>query len=770
MKLLTKPILSVSLLICGLCLPVSALRAAEKNWVNLSDKSFPIIIDSTDFKELQGTAAANYQLNGKTHNLRSTDSPLIGGIQQSSETTPFGEASVSTATYQDQNNPVRFTLILKQLKDHRAFTLQAVIHNKSDQDLNIHHFDLFAQQGNNKGLIVNKPSDWLVTPLMQDSPALSLAETDGSFKEVVLISHPDGRGLLIGPIGPAEAHTRVEVRQQKIKAYVEMDRVLVRAGQSRRSEEMIFSFEPMEKSIGLWTKWVAITHKSRLDKGPAYGWCSWYDRTTKIDEAHVMEVTKTIEGNPDVFGKGIIQIDDGYQKMDGDWSANEKFPSGMAAVAKRIREAGCTPGVWFAPLMMHPEHPWQKEHPDAMQTNAQGIASFMNANPFHPAGANWINPSHPESKKFLANIIKDARDRGFGYIKIDFNGIGNKFADPTKTRLQAFRELYALYREAAGEDMYILSCLGSPTRGVIGFIDSARVGPDSHPAGLAHCLDSVLRFQIYDKVWWHNDADVSYLAPKLESRRVGFTPQGEGMWRSWHNIVALTGGTAMISEPIDKDDVKAVWRNYGIMRPGSAEPAQLLTLGKTGDNSTFGFSATRPYGNFAVYNLYNALDKKRHINLNFIHTGLPTDQDCAVFDFWQNKVIATTRGSYNTIPLDQYSSALLRFTPLPADGSPTLIGSNLHLSMGATEINSIRVSSSVVTMELGDAGAQDGALTFFSKRPLTARTSENCSVTSVKDLGGNVWQVNVSGRKWNTAQSIELQIGNRQNTSPSVAQ
>ena len=72
--------------------------------------------------------------------------------------------------------------------------------------------------------------------------------------------------------------------------------------------------------------------------------------------------------------------------------------------------------------------------------------------------------------------------------------------------------------------MYILSCLGQPTRGVIGYVDAARVGPDSHPAHFAHCLESVLRFQIYNRVWWNNDADVSYLDVKLPSRRVGHTP------------------------------------------------------------------------------------------------------------------------------------------------------------------------------------------------------------------------------------------------------
>ncbi len=738
-----------------------AAPAQPAAWVSFAGDGRSIVVDAKSVSSFVAVSSAVFSDGQTNRRIGVRNDPMVGAVRHSTRATPFGDAAVSEATFGREDAPFRYTLILRRLKCLRAFTVQAVFHNHSGNDVRLHAFDLLdTRKGAGGNFAVAAAANWLVTPLMHDSPALPLSEISRNIKEAAMFYHRNGNGFLVGPVGPAEAYTCVEARNQAVKAWVQMDGVLVRAGESRRSEEMVFLFEPVDTATDVWTRWVAITHGARTHRGPVYGWCSWYDRTTKIDEAHVMDVVKTIEGNPNVFGKGIIQIDDGYQKMDGDWSANEKFPSGMAAVAARIRKAGCIPGVWFAPLMINPDHPWGKQHPDAIQKNAKGIASFMNANPFHPAGANWINPSHPESKKFLFNIIRDARERGYGYIKIDFNGIGSRFVDPTKTRMQIFRELYTLYREAAGEEMCILSCLGSPTRGVVGFIDSARVGPDSHPAHFEKCLKSVLRFQIYDNVWWQNDADVSYLAPKLESRRVGYTPQGEGMWRTWHNVVGLVGGTAMISEPVNMPDVKAVWRNYEIMRPGSREPARLLTLGRSPDNTTFGFAARRPYGDFAVYNLYNPNEKTTHINLRFERAGLPMDRKCAVFDFWQNRVIAYTQGSYNTVPLEQYSSALVRFTPLDRD-RPTLVGSNLHLSMGATEIDDLRVSPARVEVELSDAGAQAGSLTFDSMKPLAAAGSENCEVTSVQNLGDNLWRVNIAGRQWGKLQSIQLQVGRK---------
>ena len=734
----------------------AVVAEADEAWVRFSEDGQRIVVDAEGFFQFEGVSSAMFQMDGNWERV-GTKNKRVKPVRDSISETPFGDAVTTAATY--GNDQFQYTLTLKRLKGQRAFTLQGVLHNLSDQDVTFRSVDLLDMTERAGGTLkVANAADWLVTPLMESSPALPLSEMNQGLNEVAMLYNKDGNGFLVGPIGPAEAHVLVEVRNQAVKAYAQMDDVLVRAGESRRSEEIIVSFEPAKTSTDLWTRWVAVTHGVRRNKGPVYGWCSWYDRTTNIDAAHVLEVTQTIKDNPNTFGKGIIQIDDGYQKTDGDWSANAKFPMGMASVAETIREAGCIPGVWFAPLMINPEHAWAQANPDAIQKNAGGLERFQNPNAYHPAGAKWINPDHSESKKFLFNIIRDARERGYEYIKIDFNGIGERFVDPTKTRLQVYRELYTLYREAAGEEMYLLSCLGRPTRGVIGFVDAARVGPDSHPANFDHCLDSVLRFQIFDNVWWQNDPDVTYLAQKIQGRRLGPTVQGEGMWRTWHGINTLVGGTAMISEPLNLPVVQAVWRNYEIMRPSSREPAQLLTLGNSPDNTTLGFAAKRPFGDFAVYNLYNVTEGTKPLTLDFKAAGLPQGVPCAVFDFWENKVIGTATDSYTTAPLEHLSSALLRFTPITSD-RPTLVGSNLHLSIGATEIDDLRVAKSSITIELNDeAGAQDGSLIFHSTKALAVGASENCEVTSVENLGDKLWKVNITGRQWGKTQFIALKV------------
>ena len=99
--------------------------------------------------------------------------------------------------------------------------------------------------------------------------------------------------------------------------------------------------------------------------------------------------------------------------------------------------------------------------------------------------------------------------------------------------------------------------------------------------------------------------------------------------------------------------------------PASRENSRLLTLGKSDKNSIFGFSADRTWGDFAVYNLYNSdKNKSADITLDFGDAGLPAGTRCAVYDFWENKVVGYATDSFIGKNIPKNGSLLLRFTPL----------------------------------------------------------------------------------------------------------
>ena len=125
--------------------------------------------------------------------------------------------------------------------------------------------------------------------------------------------------------------------------------------------------------------------------------------------------------------------------------------------------------------------------------------------------------------------------------------------------------------------------------------------------------------------------------------------------------------------------------------------------------------------------------------------------------FLENKLLGYATDFYEGKNIPKNGSLLLRFTPLDGD-YPKLIGSNLHLSIGATEIKEIYTTDKSMKIIFSNAGAQTGDLFFYCTKALSAGSSENCSISHVGGIGDNLWKVSIKGRIWNANQSMVLNI------------
>lgn len=214
-------------------------------------------------------------------------------------------------------------------------------------------------------------------------------------------------------------------------------------------------------------------------------WCSWYAYHEDIDEATLHQDLDAVAALPfDVF-----QVDDGWERMVGDWEANAKFPSGMAALASRVTDRGMTPGLWIAPFIARPDARVVKEKPHLFLTGPDGDPV--------PAGHNWGGPYYaldvtlPEAQDHLRRVIQDVVGWGFRYLKLDFvnaAAIAARRHDGSAGREHAYREGIRLIREAAGEDVYLLGS-GAPVLASIGVCDGIRIGPDVAPFWTNYATD-----------------------------------------------------------------------------------------------------------------------------------------------------------------------------------------------------------------------------------------------------------------------------------------
>ena len=262
----------------------------------------------------------------------------------------------------------------------------------------------------------------------------------------------------------------------------------------------------------------------RFSESPPRVWCSWYSFYREIGEDLLLKVLDEVAP----FPFEVFQVDDGWQRALGDWEPNERFPRGMAFLAKAIRERGLRPGLWLAPFLLTADSPLLRERPDWLLRDGEGRPL--------PAGYNWGRPlfaldsGKEEVVDFAVNLVRKALAWGYDYLKLDFLYAA---ALPGAEGEARYQRAMARMREAAGE-AYLLFC-GAPVLASLGLADGLRVGPDVAP-------------------YWDNEDRSFWLAD----------PTGPGL----KNALRTTWHRLWLSENVHVDPDVAYFRTrFNLLRP-----------------------------------------------------------------------------------------------------------------------------------------------------------------------------------------------------------
>lgn len=318
-------------------------------------------------------------------------------------------------------------------------------------------------------------------------------------------------------------------------------------------------------------------------------WCSWYELYGEVSEAAVLANLEVVVRRR--LPVDVIQVDDGYQSATGDWLVpNGRFPSGMAEVARRIREAGKVPGLWLAPLVATEESTLFRERSEMLLRTSSGelyrVDTWLGRcgvlDVTNPAGAEW-----------LAALVRTAvHEWGYQYLKLDALAFAAVPADRVRyhaagtTALSHLRRALEIIRKAAGEEAFLLGCT-SHFGPAIGLVDGMRVGPDTaarwskdtEPSVKRALQLSLLRGWMHRR-WWWNDPDSlvvrghgSSLSPAELRAQVaaialvgGLTSAGDDLScleRDREELVRfLMPPTGSPARPVDLSDapVPRVWR------------------------------------------------------------------------------------------------------------------------------------------------------------------------------------------------------------------
>lgn len=327
------------------------------------------------------------------------------------------------------------------------------------------------------GALAPKP-EWLLAGGYQSWDDSSYARDAGISWWAAAVAGAGGAGLAAAAQSATSAATRFELDRGRFAVVWCEPRGLTDAPllwQPRAGEERHLERVKLRPAADVQTALQQLMPRStRSPVAVPRGWLSWYHFGPWVSADDIRRHGALLAESPwKDLGYRIVQIDDGWQLAYGDWQPNEKFPDGLAGVAREMAELGHTTGLWTAPLLVS----------EASQLAASAPDDWFVKDP--GTGARAVDPRHgvfgpmhvldgrnPDVRSHLTALFSRLRGEGIDYFKIDFLYAG------AYAGTSALRQAVEAIRAGIGADAYLLGC-GAPLLPMLDLVDGCRIGPDT---------------------------------------------------------------------------------------------------------------------------------------------------------------------------------------------------------------------------------------------------------------------------------------------------
>jgi len=418
-------------------------------------------------------------------------------------------------------------------------------------------------------------------------------------------------------------------------------------------------------------------NKTRFPAPPS-GWCSWYYYFYEISADEVRRNARWLADNLKDYGLEYVQIDDGWEGAgrgfgeNRDWTTiNNRFPDGMQALAREIRQLGLKPALWIAP---HGQSNPQviKAHPGAFLLKPDGTTLSDTWE-----GNYLVDPSTDAGQAYLKELFTRLAGWGYDYFKIDgqpcvvseYQRLADKLGRPTREPVELYRQTLRTIRGAIGDRRYLLGCWEIPLEGV-GLTDGWRTGADVVPgwSGFRIALDATMGYYFLHNVVWYCDADTVMVHPPLTIEQA----------RVWATLQGLTGQALMASDrmmDLSAERVELYRRVYPAadIRPLDLFPSPV-------DKPVWDLKVSHLGRNYDVAGLFNYDEHcNRPRRLDWADLGLPTNQPVHVYDFWNKEYLGVYPAGFSTVVAPTSCKVLAL---LPATDEVQLISTSRHLTQG----------------------------------------------------------------------------------------
>ncbi|HJS30303.1 MAG TPA: alpha-galactosidase [Anaerolineales bacterium] len=485
------------------------------------------------------------------------------------------------------------------------------------------------------------------------------------------------------------------------------------------------------------------------------GWCSWYYYFERVSAEAVRRNLESAGQLSSEFPFDIIQIDDGFESIWGDWSNfSSRFPEGVNRLAQEIADAGFTPGLWLAPFILHRRSRLARDHPEWLLRNSAGLGA--NAGFQGDGLATALDLTHEGALAYAAETVHTAVHAwGFPYLKLDFlyaAALPGKRRDPTKTRAQVLRSGLAALREAAGGETYLVGC-GSPLGPAIGLLDAMRIGPDvaEHweprfrgirvffnresdiPAARNSVWNSLVRANMHG-YWWVNDPDCLLLRPE--------TDLSTAEVQLLATVAALTGGSLFVSDdlrdlPADRLEL------LGKLLPPIGKRPHVLDWFDSSPPSRLQLDLSGAAGGWHLIGLFNLADQPADLLLRPADFYLDPQTDYFASSFWDGRITRVT-GEHRFEAVPAHGAVVAALRPAGRLG-PEYLGGNLHISQGL-EVSGWDPGPGGVRLSLQRPGLARGQILLSLPRPPVEAFQDGTPARWSEALDG-VYRFDVEFRK-----------------------
>jgi hypothetical protein len=467
-----------------------------------------------------------------------------------------------------------------------------------------------------------------------------------------------------------------------------------------RGSEIVLRFRPRfyQKHRGLrayepWT--YAVWPK------PIVGWCSWFAFFDKVTEQDVKHTADVISEILRPFGYEYLQIDDGYQRATGLpelWlKPNDKFPSGLEALASYIKQKGLKPGIWTNASFAQTDY--AEQHKDLFVLDGVG----------HVARGNWIN--HPVDAsvpaaldELVRPIYRGLRSMGWEYYKLDalrhlryegYNTFRNHFAKKNVDPGDALRRYVAAVRQEIGDDRFLLACWGVRPE-IIGLVDGCRLGTDGFSyAGLA-------QYNSFNNVVWRNDPDHIELSEKEAWRSTMVTSLTGSLflltdrperYRTPFVEPAKRAAPVLVTLPgqlydVDPSRSSQLARVDGEVSGRDPKP---FDAGLTPAASLYLLEVNRPFESWLVLGRTGG----QFDEIRFDELGLDPAGQYLVFEFWEKEYRGSHTGSFLPGPLPSFNSQVFIIRERLA--RPQVVATSRHITGGGVDLLDVQWRDGVLS-------------------------------------------------------------------------